>query len=230
MHLLMNAVLAIATICHAASVERQNAIRWGACEFKHRGWPVEKQCGTLTVPMDYSNETNGATLELDLIRIAATHQPSQGSMIFNPGGPGESAVSSLVVLAQSLQIVAGGQYDLVAFDPRGTGRTLPVICNATNVKRDDRFYTGDSAQIVGERLPEYMKLAETCGAALENGPFYGTVFVARDMLQVVDALGEDGMLRYYGVSYGTVLGFTFAQLFPDRVDRMLLDANVSPVE
>lgn len=74
-------------------------------------------------------------------------------------------------------------------------------------------------------------LSERC-AAVQNktGRLIGTAFVARDMMRVVDALGEDGMLRYWGVSYGTVLGATLAAMFPNRVDRVVLDGVVNPFE
>lgn len=64
----------------------------------------------------------------------------------------------------------------------------------------------------------------------KTGRLIGTAFVARDMMRVVDALGEDGMLRYWGVSYGTVLGATLAAMFPNRVDRLVLDGVVNPFE
>lgn len=71
--------------------------------------------------------------------------------------------------------------------------------------------------------------AEICyTSANETGELIGTAFTARDMIQIIDALGEDGLLRYWGLSYGTQLGDTFAAMFPERVDRMLLDANMNP--
>lgn len=73
------------------------------------------------------------------------------------------------------------------------------------------------------------KFAEACfNSQQETGRFLGTTFVARDMLRIVDALNEDGMLRFWGRSYSTVLGQTFAAMFPDRIDKMLIDSIVRP--
>lgn len=63
-----------------------------------------------------------------------------------------------------------------------------------------------------------------------TGDLVGTAFVARDLMQIVDALDEDGLLRYWGVSYGTILGATVAAMFPDRMDKVIVDGVVNPFE
>lgn len=130
----------------------------------------------------------------------------------------------------------GGQYNLVSWDPRGTGKTIPFDCQypaseANLTRRDteslvsinvtERFLNGGF-----EGAAAYAEICYT--SANETGELIGTAFTARDMVQIIDALGEDGMLRYWGLSYGTQLGDTFAAMFPERVERMLLDANMNP--
>ena len=101
-------------------------------------------------------------------------------------------------------------------------------------------------EVAEREWPRYAAYAKNCSMALaETGEYYGTAFVARDMLRIAEALEDDGMLRYLGkthppdlstqtnssgTSYGTLLGWTFAAMFPEKVERMILDANVNPVQ
>lgn len=74
-----------------------------------------------------------------------------------------------------------------------------------------------------------LQISEACANKnAENGRFLGTAFVARDIIQIVDALDEDGLLRYWGMSYGTLLGATLIAMFPDRMDKIVLDGVINP--
>lgn len=137
------------------------------------------------------------------------------------------------------QSATGGQHDLIGFNPRGTGKTLPVNCfdeeDPQDVLRklsiDERLsHTGNSSDVAPGRLwATSLQISEACAKKnAENGRFLGTAFVARDIIQIVDALDEDGLLRYWGMSYGTLLGATLIAMFPDRMDKIVLDGVINP--
>ncbi|KAK4892594.1 hypothetical protein LTR27_008870 [Elasticomyces elasticus] len=132
--------------------------------------------------------------------------------------------------------MTGGVYDLITFEPRGLGVTIPYSCYHSDAERQAAaaatpLALNSSDTAVGAIWAASGALAELCYEnAGDVGRFVGTSFVARDIMQVVDALGEDGLLRYYGFSYGTTLGATVAAMFPDRMDKLLFDGVVNPTE
>ncbi|KAJ4317000.1 hypothetical protein N0V84_007595 [Fusarium piperis] len=224
----------------------KSQIKWGKCNLD---WGkdtddalyAEVECATLKAPLDYTKPNNGKTIDLQLARVKAKTQPAKGSVFYNPGGPGSSAVEYVVSSTESYYQVLGGQYNLVAVDPRGTGRTLPFNCSieddeesekkASKSKRSRRWDVLPQANLwptfKGQTWDQLGEWADQCyKARKETGALIGTAFSARDIMTAVDALGEDGKLRYWGISYGTVLGQTLAGMFPDRIDRMVLDGVV----
>ena len=118
--------------------------------------------------------------------------------------------------------------------PRGTNDTLAFSCYSDEASRtlDTEIIAGDAWDgAVGTVWAKATLFATNCGAVMnETGRYIGTAFTARDIMQVVEATEPDGMLRYWGISYGTLLGSTLAALFPDKVDRMILDGVVNPHE
>jgi pimeloyl-ACP methyl ester carboxylesterase len=206
------AVLSAAAVTSAlpSAIKRQDSegsssVEWTECEYPFQNdYDLPIECGTLDVPLDYTDEDNEYALSLNLIKIPASRDDKLGHMLFNPGGPGESGILATLGLAQELQIVSGGRYDIIGFDPRGTGRTIPVSCSAaagaTPVdKRDTTIISEDLMELAERKWPWYAEFAQNCSVGLaETGHLVGTAFVARDMLQIVEALEEDGMLRYYG--------------------------------
>lgn len=165
-------------------------------------------------------------------------------LLTNPGGPGDSGVDFLLTSSQSILVpVVGTNFDIVSFDPRGMGRSIPKAncsAGAPNFAVRARAYG-----LEGPPLPQAYwdqtfesakELGAECGAAIggfdQAGPHMSTAVVARDMLSIVDAfsasergkdLANSTLLNYWGFSYGTFLGETFASLYPDRVGRMALD-------
>ncbi|KAL8371189.1 hypothetical protein RB595_001167 [Gaeumannomyces hyphopodioides] len=221
----------------------ESKISWGPCspELQFNITNPAAVCGNLTVPLDYRNSSNGAVVTLELLKWPAVHQPSRGSILTNPGGPGASGRVDLNFTGTWLSAATGGHHDLIGFDPRGVFNTIPFSCyNMTNPAEakyrslvEDRLsLAGNSSDAaMGSLWATTSHQAAACGRAPQAqavGNFVGTALVARDMMAIVDALGEDGMLRYWGFSYGTVLGATVAAMFPDRIDKLILDGVVNP--
>ena len=189
------------------NLRRQNdAIKWTDCEYPwESNFPV--QCAKLAVPLDHTGKLSDATIDLDLVRVEAINEPVLGTMLSNPGGPGSSGLQDLVTSAEEYLLLTGGQYNLVSFDPRGTGRTMPFNCTideATSrlMKRNGTVFSESLAGSVDAKWSGFLQTAAACEAVHENdGQFFGTVSVVRDMVEILDALGEDGLLRYYGESF-----------------------------
>ncbi|KAE8365932.1 Alpha/Beta hydrolase protein [Aspergillus caelatus] len=198
---------------------------------------VPVDCATLEVPLDYTNP-DSKPLDLQLVKISASKEPVKGSIIFNPGGPGSSGIDELYLQGKGevYRDLFGGHWNVVGFDARGTGHTIPFVCDVPHpgIKRslsrrsNETLPQADMYSLLKRKAWNDAKvLVDACYEdQQETGRFLGTTFVARDMLKIVDALNEDGKLRFWGRSYSTILGQTFAAMFPDRIDRMLLDSVV----
>lgn len=190
-------------------------------------------CGDMSVPLNWANPTG------ETIRIAVAYQPAKsgkpkGSIIFNPGGPGGSGVDFLTsspdyVATKNLQ----ESFNIVGFDPRGVQNSTPKIKCLTS-KEMDTFLYSDSESEPG--TPEYVTEMRTVmsdyakACQQRTGPlleFVDTVSVARD-LDVLRALMGDSKINYLGFSYGTLIGTTYANLFPKQVGHMVLDGAIDP--
>ncbi|CAM1505166.1 Fc.00g108030.m01.CDS01 [Cosmosporella sp. VM-42] len=213
------------------------SLNWAPCnlDFPERakeGIITPVDCAKLGVPLDYTDPSNKQTIELQLVKINATKEPVQGSIIFNPGGPGGSGVQEVSTKGSAYRDVFGGHFNVIGFDTRGTGKTIPFVCDLSQGKQNSprrEFTTSPQKDLYSVLQRKAWHdggiLADACGKSQrETGRFLGTTFVARDLLQIVDALNEDGLLRFWGRSYSTDLGQTFAAMFPDRVGRILLDS------
>lgn len=186
------------------------------------------ECAQLTVPVNYQ-DPEGATIEIELLRVPATGN-RLGSLVINPGGPGGSGVDYASYAASSFGSAVTGAYDIVGFDPRGVGRSSPVICLG-DARMDE--YIELSTFRADEERPEGLDamIEEFIQGCQDNAgvlmPHVSTIEVARDMDILRSALGEQE-LDYYGASYGTSIGTTYANLYPDRVGRFVLDGAVAP--
>jgi pimeloyl-ACP methyl ester carboxylesterase len=204
------------------------SLEWEECEDENL-LASGVECATFAVPLDWS-DTDGETIDLALVRIPAGGE-SRGILLANPGGPGASGIDFVVNTGTAMVSDLGlGEYDIVGFDPRGTGRSTPLRC-VDDADLDVWLYvdsTPDDAaeQALYDEYDEFFeeKCAEVYGDDLRH---YSTEATARDMDAIRAASGFDE-IAYYGVSYGTYLGGVYATLFPDRVGVMLLDAAFDP--
>ncbi|KAJ5602259.1 hypothetical protein N7510_011793 [Penicillium lagena] len=216
-------------------VEAIGKIEWkGPCSMHNQTAPMI--CGTLEVPLDYTDSSSQKTLTLQLAKIAAIEKPRGKSVLLNFGGPGEDSLTSLAGIGAEFQAIFGGHSDLITFNTRGVGSTLPFSCYNSAAERitalmEAPIYSNASDTAPGSAWAAATNYANTCYARMnETGGLVGTAFIARDMMQIVDALDEDGLLHYWGFSYGTALGATVAAMFPDRMGRVILDGVLNPYE
>lgn len=217
----------------AAPGDKPRAVAaWDACG----DWvPQGSTCGTLTVPRDWADPGDisdpDSTYRLALVRIPA-EKPAlrEGVLTFNPGGPGSSGYENILWIQSLLPQEVRDRFDIVAFDPRGVGNSEPEIlgCKVAELEPPP---TGpvDWEAWVDEYVDAHEAAAQEClEANAEHAGNVGTWQVVRDIDALRAALGEE-RIGFIGQSYGTTVGRAYAQEFPDRVSRLVLDGNVSPV-
>ncbi|KAG9246869.1 hypothetical protein BJ878DRAFT_416094 [Calycina marina] len=206
-------------------------------------------CAKLDVPLDYSNP-QGTRAAVPIIKIPAqlngTNEKYQGLLFTNPGGPGNSGIDFILTMGYSTIIpVIPKTYDLVSWDPRGMGYSTPYAdCQIPTTRRKSKRAYGITGPDISSALYEDQfqtailygaQCSVLIGGPNDAGPHMSTPAVARDALSIVDAFAKTKEAKtvanptdfnYWGFSYGTVIGQTFASLFPDRVGRFALDGVI----
>ncbi|GAB7356790.1 hypothetical protein MBLNU459_g7680t2 [Dothideomycetes sp. NU459] len=206
----------------------------------------------LQVPLDYTNLTLGLA-SVPLVKLPANASAAtdkyKGIIITNPGGPSVSGVEDLLANGFLYQAVVGSNYDLVSFDPRGIQNSVPSgNCTLASTSRlRPRFRLQDpveSAASFESNFQVAKTLGEECAASIggptQAGPHMTTAVNVKDLVSILDAYAatDDGksvgeaasLLNYWGLSYGTFIGQTFASMYPDRVGRVVLDGVVNAAE
>ena len=201
------------------------------------------QCGTVTVPLDYEHP-DGKTITIALKKLPASDGDAEhGSLFLNYGGPGASGVEVVEGEASSFAAGLRSSYDIIGFDPRGLGQSTPITCwtddevnqylNGTSntfseiMATDAVFSKNPSVQ---ERIDRGASNAARCAKHSEVPELLdhvGTRDVVRD-LDVLRATNGNAKLNYLGISYGTYIGALYADLFPGRVGRTVLDSAMDP--
>jgi len=186
------------------------------------------QCAKVQVPLDWQKPA-GPTIEIAASRLPA-EDDKLGSLLINPGGPGVSGIDYAKVARQAFGRPLLRNFDIVGFDPRGIGQSDPVSCLPDSqldayVAADT---TPDDPAEVAASVADVKRFAAACEQ--NTGQLLGkvdTLSTVRD-LDVLRAILGDDVLSYQGASYGTYIGAWYAQTFPWRVGRMVLDGAVDP--
>jgi pimeloyl-ACP methyl ester carboxylesterase len=211
-----------------ASAEPRAALDWRACSST---LPSKARCATLVVPRDWGDRRVDGTYRISVARIPA-EKPGEriGVITFNPGGPGSAAVSNIGWIQGMLPQRVRDRFDIVAWDPRGVGGSEPSV-SGCSVKDVSPPKTGP---VDWDRwVAKYMRVqGEAAAACFEanrrHAPYVGTWQLVRDLDALRAALGET-RLNFWGMSYGSTVGRTYAQYFPDRVRALVLDGVISPL-
>jgi pimeloyl-ACP methyl ester carboxylesterase len=227
-----------------ASGDPQGSANWRPCpevptDLVGRGASgMTYSCASVSVPRDWTNAGSGATYSISMIRIRSrTQQNRIGSLLLNPGGPGASGIDLAVYLSfgetlGGLPTEITNKFDIIGFDPRGVGRSDPIKCISTTDQ--DASFAAPPDPVSQAQFDELVslnkKVADACGAKYGTQlPLFSTEQAAKDMDALRTAVGDEKM-SYLGFSYGTLLGATYAQLFPTKVRAMVLDGAVDPVQ
>lgn len=204
-------------------------LKWKSCGYGDAKSPDDIKCATLDVPYDYSNPTLG-TFALHLEKYPAQDSTKRvGSMLVNPGGPGFGGS----VLAQQAEYIwsqkVRNAFDIIGWDPRGTGESKPRIDCIDNY--DDYFSYDPTPETDAEKkelVDASKRFADACIES--NGDilqYISTANTARDVDSIRRALGED-KITFFGFSYGSELGGTWASMFPDTVRALVVDGAAEP--
>jgi pimeloyl-ACP methyl ester carboxylesterase len=223
-------LLLAAAACVCAAPASADSIDWKPCKGAEKGL----ECARVQVPLNWS-EVAGPKISLAVIRRPAS-KPAQriGSLFFNFGGPGVAGVPGVKGSGKSLDQIGGGRFDVVSWDPRGTGESAHISCFA-NQREEVKFWGSPYRLPVTnaewkQRMPQAIAYAKRCTRRSRDLVRYdSTADTARDLDYLRELLGEPQM-NYRGLSYGTFLGQTYANLFPDKVRAMILDANIDPFD
>jgi pimeloyl-ACP methyl ester carboxylesterase len=211
-------VLTVLAGAAPATARPADGIEWSPCTDDPTA-----QCGTVRVPVDWADPYS-PRVGIALARRPATDRAHRiGVLIVNPGGPGGSGVDFAVGADEFFSPVLRARFDIVGFDPRGTGRSHPIVCSSALVDAAPSPLVAGRAQYAAT-IAYNRRLAADCGR--RTGPLFrhaDTLSVVRDTEAIRAALGAD-TLSFYGASYGTLLGAQYAEGYPGRVRAVVLDS------
>jgi pimeloyl-ACP methyl ester carboxylesterase len=203
-------------------------VHWTRCGIDHPGY----ECALVTVPLDYDRPAHGST-HVALARLPATTTDRIGSIFINPGGPGGSGVGMVFSrFGQLLSTRLAGRFDIVGFDPRGVAASDPLHCFSSRRKLDNFVLSQPVFPYRKGQYRPYFNAFASLGSKCNDDRqrvvrHMSTADVARDLDRLRQLVG-DQKITYLGFSYGSYLGNTYANLFPDRIRALVIDGVLDP--
>ncbi|MFH5232812.1 alpha/beta hydrolase [Antrihabitans spumae] len=247
--LIVGAVLGLAvTGCSASSESSDSSsstdplpqatpptLTWGPCADGSAGAADVSafRCSSAAVPLDYADPT-AKSLQLAAIQHPATDPANRvGTLFFNPGGPGGEGTVQFPQWIGAFPEELKARFDIVSWDPRGIGASTAVQCFDSEDAEGELLGSVDAfpADAADQKafIDVYSQVGKKCAdRAGELLEYVSTADTARDLDLLRQAVGDD-KTTYWGVSYGTFLGATYANLFPDHVRALVLDGNIDPL-
>ncbi|KAK3181622.1 hypothetical protein K4F52_007000 [Lecanicillium sp. MT-2017a] len=185
------------------------------------------ECSSVEVPYDHwhkDGSVSGKTFTIALNRLRGKNGTK--NMLVNPGGPGGSGLDLVKKAGKQLRTIVGEETHIVGFDPRGVGQSPPLAeCFPDEETRKEHALElpTDPSTDSGFAFAYYKGIGQACADTMgDYAKYINTPQTAADMNSILDAVGQNGMV-YWGFSYGTTLGQVYANLFPERSERVIID-------
>jgi pimeloyl-ACP methyl ester carboxylesterase len=187
------------------------------------------ECSTISVPMDHFDPLSSLDRSFTIPIIRLRGRNGDQNVLLNPGGPGASGLDFLQNHGRELRTIVGEEFHLVSFDPRGTGQSRPLASCFPEGQPARASSQARSNDVILDGPEIYAWTQNYVRACRDSSHYHGryvnTPQIAADMNTILDFLGQEFMI-YWGFSYGTVLGQTYAMLFPERSHRIIIDGVV----
>lgn len=209
-------------------------IHWGRCDSPPPSDQISatevraqklQECAIIKVPKNYGEPDDG-TLNIAISRLTAGEKSGRlGVLLLNPGGPGGPGLFMPAKVALK-NAELSSRFDLIGFDPRGTGKSTALICNGPT--RPPQIITRPTGAQMELMADQARRQEENCQHSTRSlRPYVNTANTARDM-DVIRGTLREGKINFMGVSYGTYLGAVYGTLFPNHLNRSVLDSSMHP--